>query len=122
MRDRLRHPISPSRFRYVWAHVADDGDREFQVEHDLCWLGDDKIVSGPIHIHFDLDVLDPKEFPYLAYPESDGMPVARAATLLGRLGRDGDVVGLTITEFAPACPEDAETGVRTVSALYAALG
>ena len=113
---RLRHPISPSRFRYVWAHVADDGDRDFQVEHDLCWLGDDEIVSGPIHVHFDLDVLDPKEFPHLAYPESDGMPVARAAALLGRLGRDGDVVGLTITEFAPACPEDAETGVRTVSA------
>lgn len=113
----LRHPLAPDNFRYVWANVSDEGDRQFQAAKNLRWLGTDETLPGPIHIHFDLDVLSPQDFPYLAYREPNGMPLADAFALLKRLARDSDVVGLTITEFAPADEDEARIGGEIIAAL-----
>ncbi len=63
--------------------------------------------------------LDPAEFPHLAYPEGrlsiqDGLAVVRSAA------RSGNLVGLTITEFAPADDEGAKDGSRFIDRLCAA--
>jgi arginase len=97
----LSAPLPPSQFRYVSAHVGDEGDWVFQRKNGLSWLEPGESVSGPIHIHFDLDALDPAEFPHVAYPDGklsieSGLAVVRNAVASGTL------VGLTITEFAPA--------------------
>jgi arginase len=118
MRDRLLHQLAPDRFRYVWANVADLGDRAFQGEKGLAWLGDNERVTGPIHSHFDLDVLNPAEFPHLAYPEENGMLVIDAISLLRRLTLDANIVGLTFTEFAPVSDANAQHGVKIISELY----
>src|SRR5688500_18371467 len=65
----LAPPLSPSRFRYVSAHMGDEGDWAFQRAHGLSWLEPGVPVPGPVHVHFDLDALDPGEFPHVAYPE-----------------------------------------------------
>lgn len=121
LRALLRHPLAPDQFRYVWANVADPGDRDFQAARGLRWLRDDEPISGPVHIHFDLDVLDPREFPFLAYPEATGMPIAAAIALLERLAEENHVVGLTITEFAPANEDEARIGSQTIAALCEAV-
>ena len=121
VRPLLRHPLDPKRFRYVWANVADNGDRDFQKSKGLTWLGDDERIVGPVHIHFDLDVLDAGAFPYLAYPEADGMPIATAVALLRRLASQSEIVGFTITEFAPASDEDARAGGAVIAMLCAAV-
>lgn len=115
----LLSTLSPSQFRYVSAHLGDEGDWEFQRDKSLSWLVPGEAVSGPIHIHFDLDSLDPAEFPHLAYPEGklsleDGLAVVRAAA------SSGDLVGLTITEFAPVDAEGAADGSRYIDRLCAA--
>lgn len=121
MRPLLQHALSPQRFRYVWANVADDGDRVFQTARGLAWLQDNERLSGPVHIHFDLDVLNPTEFPFLAYPEPSGMPIAAAMSLLTRLARQSEIVGLTFTEFAPANEADARIGAEVIAALCGAV-
>lgn len=121
LQDRLAHPLAPERFRYAWAHVADEGDRAFQTACGLQWLGEDESIAGPIHIHFDLDVLNPEEFPYLAYPDEGGMPVETAVALLRRLSSMGDVVGLTFTEFWPASDAEAAAGAATIRRLADAV-
>ena len=68
----------------------------------------------PVHVHFDLDALDPAEFAHVAYPEGRlsiqaGLAVVRAAAAGGRL------VGLTITELAPADERAAEEGSRVLA-------
>jgi arginase len=112
----LSTPLSPARFHYVAAHLGDDGDWEFQRDKGLSWLEPGESVPGPIHLHFDLDSLDPAEFPHLAYPEGklsieDGLAVVRSAA------RSGNLVGLTITEFAPADAEGAADGSRFIEQL-----
>jgi arginase len=119
MRALLSSPLPPDRFRYVSAHAGDPGDWSFQREHGLTWMEPGTTVSGPVHVHFDLDVLDPAEFPHLAYLDGK-MPVDTGVALLRGLAASGTLVGLTITEFAPADSQGAEEGGRVIDRLCAA--
>jgi arginase len=116
-------PVAPERFRYYGVRVADAGDQAFGSAHGLRTLDADHHFSGPVHIHFDLDVLDPIEFPYLAYREPDGVSVAAALALVRRIAVQANLVGLTITEFAPANDEEARQGAIVIEQIcQAALG
>lgn len=116
MRALLTSPLPPDRFRYVSAHAGDPGDWSFQREHGIAWFAPGAAVSGPVHIHFDLDVLDPVEFPHLAYLDGK-MPVDAGVALVGAIAAAGALVGLTITEFAPADDQGAEEGGRVIDRL-----
>jgi arginase len=116
LRDYLGPPLVPERFRYVAAHVGDGGDWDFQRQRDLRWYEPDRSISGPIHVHFDLDALDPTEFPHVAYPEGKLRKDA-ATSLVRRLALTGNLVGLTITEFAPADQAGEDDGSRFIQEL-----
>jgi arginase len=117
----LGAPLPPAQFRYVSAHAGDDGDWVFQRSNGLGWLDADQPVSGPIHIHFDLDVFDPVEFPHLAYLDGR-LSIEAGVALVRDVARTGDLVGLTITEFAPADDAAAQAGARVIERLCEAVG
>lgn len=120
MRPLLGTPVDPSRFHYFGIRVGDDGDWALQCELDLKVLDPQATLSGPVHIHFDLDVLDPREFPYLAYPDG-GLGIDDAIALVSRIARDADVVGLTITEFAPCDEHEARIGSQVIARVCEAV-
>lgn len=116
LRALLGAPLPPAQFRYVSAHMGDDGDWAFQRDNGLAWHKVEEGFFGPIHIHFDLDALDPAEFPYLAYP--DGKLSREAGLALVRnAAASGNLVGLTITEFAPLDEPGATDGGRFIEQL-----
>lgn len=115
----LSTPLSPVQFHYVSAHLGDDGDWSFQRDNGLTWLDDGHDISVPVHIHFDLDSLDPAEFPHLAYPEGN-LSIEAGLSVVRSVARSGTLVGLTITEFAPADEEGAKDGSRFIDRLCAA--
>jgi arginase len=117
----LSTPLSASRFRYVGAHLGDDGDWEFQRERGLSWMAPDEALSGPVHIHFDLDSLDPVEFPHIAYPDGK-LSLAAGVELVRKIANSCDLVGLTITEFAPVDETAARDGSRFILRLCEAGG
>ncbi len=117
----LSAPLPRSQFRYVSAHVGDEGDWAFQQDHGLAWLEAGDPVSGPIHVHFDLDVLDPAEFPHLAYLDGK-LSLEAGLALVRTVAATGTLVGLTITEFAPADQRGAEEGCRFLDRLCEAAG
>ena len=116
LRGLLGPALAPERFRYVAAHVGDPGDWEFQTTRGLRWHDTAEAITGPVHIHFDLDALDPVEFPHVAYPEGK---LAREAGLsvVRNIARTGNLVGLTITEFAPLDDAGAADGSRYIEQL-----
>ncbi|HSX60797.1 MAG TPA: arginase family protein [Tahibacter sp.] len=116
MRPFLGAPIDPARFRYCGIRVGDDGDWALQRELDLKTFAPEHPLRGPVHIHFDLDVLDPREFPYLAYTDGD-LAVDDAVALVARIAREADLVGFTVTEFSPADAREAEEGSRVIERL-----
>jgi arginase len=114
MRPFMGAPIDPSRFHYYGVHVGDEGDWALQRELDLKVLDSRTSIDGPVHIHFDLDSLDPREFPYVAYPDGR-VAVEDAIALVRRIARAADVVGLSVTEFAPADEDEAREGARVIA-------
>ena len=120
MRPFMGAPIDPARFHYFGIRVGDDGDWALQRELDLKLLDPEAPIDGPVHIHFDLDVLDPHEFPYVAYPEG-GLGIEEAIALVSRIAREADVVGLTVTEFAPSNEEEVRKGSKVIARLCEAV-
>jgi arginase len=105
----LGTPLPPSNFRYVSAHVGDEGDWTFQRDNGLAWLDPGEPISGPVHIHFDLDALNPLAFPHLAYPDGN-LSMKAGLSLVRKVADSGLLVGLTITEFAPVDQTAADGG------------
>jgi len=114
MRNLLGPALAPERFRYVAAHVGDAGDWEFQKEKGLRWYEPGLPIEGPVHIHFDLDALDPAEFPHVAYPEGK-LAKDAALSLVRHIATTANLVGLSITEFAPADQAGEEDGSSYIS-------
>jgi arginase len=69
-----------------------------------------------VHIHLDLDVLDPSEFASTCYPTPNGLSVAGLLKLLEMLQKDLHVVGFTLTEFAPINATDINVVKRILEA------
>lgn len=109
----LGEPLSPSRFRYVGARVGDEGDWTFQREHALAWLEPGMALEGPVHVHFDLDALDPSQFPHVAYPDGR-LSIDAGIALVRAVAARGTLVGLTITEFAPVDDAAARHGAGVI--------
>lgn len=116
MRPFLGAPIDPARFHYFGIRVGDEGDLALQRELDLKLLDPQATIEGPVHIHFDLDALDPGEFPYLAYPDGS-LGIAEAVALVSRIAREAELVGFTVTEFAPANEAEAREGSKVIARL-----
>ncbi len=117
----LSDPLSPLQFRYVGAHLGDPGEWTFQRSSELLWLAPGELPSGPIHIHFDLDALDPAEFPHVAYPDGK-LSVDASLSLVSALAISGTIVGLSITEFAPADEGAVAEGGAFIERLCEAIG
>jgi arginase len=121
LRPWLATPLPPSQFRYVSAHVGDDGDWAFQRDQGLSWHEAGQPLSGPIHVHFDLDALDPTGFPHLAYPDGK-LSMDTGLELMRTIAATGGLVGLTITEFAPVDQRGADEGSCFLARLCEAAG
>lgn len=67
-----------------------------------------------LHIHLDLDVLDSSAFASTCYPTANGLSVEGLLKLLELLHKDMNVVGFTITEFAPVNDTDSQTVKRVL--------
>lgn len=61
-------------------------------------------------------MLDPGEFPHVAYPDGR-LKVDDAISLVRRIAREADLVGFTVTEFAPADDEAARAGSKVIARL-----
>jgi arginase len=69
-----------------------------------------------VHIHLDLDGLDPSEFASTCYPTPNGLSVAGLLKLLELLQKELNVVGFTLTEFAPINDTDIDVVKRILEA------
>ena len=69
------------------------------------------------HVHLDLDVLDPKDFPETTVPTPGGPTLDEVTRLLVAVVGRHEVVGVTVTEHVGG-----EPSARRVAGLLEALG
>ena len=77
--------------------------------------------AGSVYVHIDLDVLDPGEFASLSYPEPFGLSVASLLELLHAVKEHFPLAGASVTEFAPASPDQAAQDLPTILRIIGAL-
>jgi arginase len=110
-------PINPARVMYVGLRALleplDELRERFgisipnisaeQVEQDssalIEWLR--SIGAAHVAVHFDLDVLDPRDFNSAVGRDPNGLRAEAAIRLLADVSHIADIVGLGITEYTP---------------------
>lgn len=82
----------------------------------------DRLPDRPIHVHFDVDVLDPIEAPAMLYPVANGVPAATLAPLLERLRTTRRLVSASMTPWAIARDKDGRTAEACWRVFHALVG
>jgi arginase len=77
--------------------------------------------TGPVWVHFDVDVLDPSVMPTVIFPERDGLSAGEVKHLLGAAFRTLPVVGMSIACYHPRLDPDGVSARLIVDLISAAL-
>ena len=97
--------LRPDQIALVGTRSVDPGEAEYIERTGIGGLDtiDDDAV---LYLHVDLDVLD--GITSVGYPEPDGLSPAALTEAIAGLATRHEIVGLAITEYAPADPRDEE--------------
>jgi arginase len=87
--------------------------------YDLDTVLDLLPADRPLHVHLDVDVLDPGEAPAMLYPVAGGPTVAAARRLAGRLEGERNVASVSLTLWDLAADRDRRTERACLSVLDA---
>lgn len=101
--------IDPARLLHVGVRDEDPPESEWcliegvariPVPTDVAACVEHPVVrsAGTLHLHLDLDVLDPAEFPWTTYPTPDGPSVAMIARLVDELSGTDRLGSIALTE------------------------
>lgn len=112
----LSSPLNHSQLCYAGIRSIDPPEQDYITEHALPVLTASEINRGQyqtfldwraknniehLHIHFDLDVLDPTDAISVTYRVEGGIRYDAMATFLTFLHGQNSTVGFTLTEYAP---------------------
>jgi len=131
---RLEPGIPPSRLVLAATRAWDPEEEAFVAAHgirvlsaaDLASpdaLADAVVSTGAtrVHVHIDLDALDPAEIVGVAQPVPFGARTADVVASVRRLRERVPLAGATLTEFSPSSPDAAVDDLGTILRLIGAL-
>lgn len=131
---RLSPGISPGRFVLAGTRSFDEEERRFVDEHGIRVLTPSDLAdpgalaeavaatgATRVHVHLDLDVLDPADITGVALPEPFGARTAEVVASIRRLRERMPLAGATLTEFSPSSPAAAVDDLGTILRLIGAL-
>ncbi|GAB3604167.1 arginase family protein [Microbacterium aureliae] len=126
--------IAAQRAVLVGARAFDDGEEEELRALGLTWLPADaaaaaeKVASAVratgaagIHVHVDLDVLDPSALTGLTAPAPFGLTVAQLVAAIAAAREAAPLVGASLSGFAPAAPDAAVEDLGAILRIVGAL-
>ncbi len=65
--------------------------------------------SGPLYVHLDVDVVDPRDIPAVSYPAPGGPSAAEVRRALIHLAATGQVTAVSVSTWNPGLPEAARS-------------
>jgi arginase len=125
--------VTADRVVLAGVRAMDDAESGFAVERGIAHLGADAVTpdalvaavratgATAVHIHVDLDVLDPGAMSGIGYPEPFGLDVPTVTESIKALRRSFELAGAGITEFAPPSPAAAVDDMGAVLRVIGAL-
>jgi arginase len=124
---QIERPLSAEQILLAGARDFDRDEAAFVSDAPVAWLRPADLLvpdraAGRLrargfrraYIHFDLDVLDPVEWPHALVPSPGGVPIDAIAETIQQVFRAFDVVGFSVVEF---CPRSVDAVPRLVRLL-----
>lgn len=131
---RLEPGIDPARLVLVATRAWDPEEEAFVAAHGITVVSADELSSpdaladavaatgaSRVHVHVDLDALDPAEIGGVAQAVPFGARTADLVASIRRLKETTPLAGATLTEFSPASPAAAVDDLGTILRLIGAL-
>ncbi len=119
-------PLDEGRVVLVGARDLDPGEDEavaasaMTVIPSVMDLSGRDLPPGSLHIHVDLDVVDPRDMPAHNYPAPGGPSLGEMQAVLTRLAATGRVAAVSFSTWNPALP-GADRAAAATAVLAAAI-
>lgn len=122
----LRIPLKPENVILAGARSIDTGEHDFINSHPISVISPDELNSavdashlkalegGPVYVHVDYDVLDPEHHPNAIYQAEGGVSLQMLLEWLYGIRQSQNVVGFSLTEFAPQSPLSSNDDVQAI--------
>lgn len=120
-------PLGASQIVLTDARDLDPGERLLVQESGLMHLPevgsllDIPLPAGPLHVHFDTDVLNPQEAPAMSYPAAGGPAAPELEAVFRRLAHSGQVAAVSVSTWNPDLDGDGQTQARCLALLEVLL-
>lgn len=103
------HPISETDVVLVDGRDLDPEESIAVEESAMAVISVDDVPGwtppgGPLHVHVDVDVVDPTEMPAVNYPAPHGPTLETLRAALSRLAETGQVAAVTFSVWNPSLP------------------
>jgi arginase len=129
-----RTTLSTGRVALFGTRALDAAEEQFIDEHQIAVFGSTELEDGvqghavqrleawlpegaPLYLHLDLDVMDPDTWPAVAVPEPGGLSGPVLVDVITALRARGDLVGVSVAEYAPSRRHDPGVLVPVLHAL-----
>lgn len=118
-------PLDERRVVLVGARDLDPGEDEAVATSALTVLSTVDVIRrdpppGALHVHVDLDIVDPREMPAHNYPVPGGPSLGDMRAVLAHLAATGRVAAVSFSTWNPALP-GADRAAAAAAALAAAI-
>lgn len=75
-------------------------------ERDVRTLADHHLLDRPLYVHFDIDVIDPRDAPAVRYRAAGGVSADELAVVFDALARRARIVAVSMTTWVPDLDSD----------------
>lgn len=118
-------PLPDDRVFLVGARDIDPGEDDLLTQSQVTRVACEGAASalpseGPLHVHVDLDVVDPGDMPAMNYPAPGGPSLELVHSVVSDLAGTGQVVAFSLSSWNPALPgaEVAAAAARKLAAPF----
>jgi len=123
-------PVRPEQVFLVGPRDLDEPEQAYISDHPVTWMRDEafgdpqRLVSAitaagfrHVYVHFDVDVINPRDFGNALMRADGGPPLADVADVLSALHRHTNVVGFSVLEYCDRTPSDRDRLVTVLRAI-----
>lgn len=110
----IQTPLALKNVLYAGVRAPDRGEQDYLAHNPIAHISVEELerqvpsmddieplLGGPVYIHFDYDVLEPLHHPNTVFPTKGGIAIETALTWIKFVRQHCQVVGYSLTEYAP---------------------
>jgi arginase len=121
------HPLSETRVILTDGRDLDPEEQQALAGSEVYHLTDTHsllehpLIAHPLYIHFDTDIINPKEAPAMSYLAQGGPSAAELQALFRSLARTGQVIAVSMTTWNPRLDRDGQSQSVSMALLRALI-